>query len=175
MFRFKMGAVAATVLTTVALGAVAPAHAAPATPAPSQAKPAPASYVPAQADFVGKWKLYGAAVRAPSDLPAPATAEQSAEARSRLRTLMTFYQAFDYLEISADGRFNFHQPGEKPGDACAWCGNWTFHDESLWFDLPMAPRLDIYAKIGSMQMTYDTEISDTSMFRWLAVGWNKVR
>lgn len=173
---------ASTLAALLALAATAPVHAqtSPTSPAsPTKSAPAankkPAAYLPVAADFIGQWKLYGAAVRAPSDLPAPATATQIAEATARQRTLLTFYRAFDYLEIRADGRFNFHQPGEKPGDACAWCGNWSFHDDSLWLDLPTVPRLDIYAPDGKMQMTYDAEVGDSAMFRWQVVGWSKVR
>ncbi len=187
MFRFKAThfAKSATITTTVAallaLAATAPVHAHTSTTStasttkPAAAANAPAAYLPVAADFIGKWKLYGAAVRAPADLPAPATPAQTAEATARQRTLLTFYRAFDYLEIRADGRFNFHQPGEKPGDACAWCGNWSFHDDSLWLDLPTVPRLDIYAPDGKMQMTYDAEVGDAAMFRWQVVGWAKVR
>ena len=186
MFRLKAIPLAKSVTTTtvatlLALAATAPAQGqTPAAPARSASHSAPAAktsaeYLPAAADFIGKWKLYGAAVRAPNDLPAPATPAQIAEATARQRTLLTFYRAFDYLEIRADGRFNFHQPGEKPGDACAWCGNWSFHDDSLWFDLPTVPRLDIYAPDGKMQMTYDAEVGDTAMFRWQVVGWSKIQ
>ncbi|PLP97646.1 hypothetical protein [Cupriavidus pauculus] len=192
MFRIKASRFAKSVTVTatttsttittcaalLALATTAPVHADTA-PAPSK-KPAPvastaAQYLPAAADFIGKWKLYGAAVRAPSDLPAPATPEQTAEATARQRTLITFYRAFDYLEIREDGHFNFHQPGEQPGDACAWCGKWSFHDGSLWLDLPTAPRLDIYAPDGKMQMTYGAEVGESAMFRWQVVGWAKVR
>jgi len=175
---FRTVTTVATVAALLALAATAAAHAAGPAASVKQSAPAAstaAEYLPAAADFVGKWTLYGAAVRAPSDLPAPATPAQTAEATARQRTLLTFYRAFDYLEISADGRFNFHQPGEKPGDACAWCGNWSFHDDSLWLDLPTMPRLDIYAPDGKMQMTYGAEVGESAMFRWQVVGWAKVQ
>lgn len=185
MSQLKAIAIATAIAASFSLGALTTAaHAAtptPTTPTPTPTPTTPAastttaaaSYVPTSADFIGKWKLYGATVRAPADARKPAPAKKTAEARGALRTLVSFYQAFDYLEISADGRYNFHQPGESADGGCVWCGKWSFHDESLWLDLPTAPRLDIYATDGKMQMTYDAETSDTSLFRWMVVGWAK--
>ncbi|GJG94312.1 hypothetical protein [Cupriavidus pauculus] len=142
---------------------------------PPAAAAASLEYVPAAKDFVGKWKIYGATVRPPADVGAAATPEQTSAARQGQQRLLGFYRAFDYLEISADGRFNFHQPGDQAGDHCMWCGKWTFHDDSLWLDLESAPRLDIYAKGGKMQMTYTSEVGEASLFRWQVVGWEPVR
>lgn len=174
MSQLKAIAIATALAASFSLGALTTAAHAATPTAPAASTPtAAASYVPTSADFIGKWKLYGATVRAPADASKPAPAKKTAEARGALRTLVSFYQAFDYLEISADGRYNFHQPGESADGGCVWCGKWSFHDESLWLDLPTAPRLDIYATDGKMQMTYDAETSDTSLFRWMVVGWAK--
>ncbi|MEN7529411.1 hypothetical protein [Cupriavidus sp. 2SB] len=164
---FTLPLIAATFAVAATFGNAAPAQANPATAAAAE-------YLPAKADFIGKWKIYGATVRPPSDLGAPATPEQTAAAYTGQRMLLSFYRAFDYLEIDADGRFNFHQPGDQTGDRCVWCGTWSFHNDSLWLDLPNAPRLDIYAKGGKMQMTYTSEIGESSRFKWQVVGWEKV-
>lgn len=85
-----------------------------------------------------------------------------------------FYSAFDYLEITADGRYNFHQAGDPPSAACVWCGTWSFNKSSLWLKLDTAPRLDIYAKDGDMQMTYTAEPDKKSKYKWLVFGWTKM-
>jgi len=69
-------------------------------------------YLPTEKDFVGKWTLSGSAIRPPRDMKDAPTPEQEAAAAEFQQTVTAFYGAFDYLEISADGRYNFHQPGD---------------------------------------------------------------
>lgn len=40
--------------------------------------------------------------------------------------------------------------------------------------LDTAPRLDIYAKGGDIQMTYTAEPDEKSKYAWLVFGWTKV-
>lgn len=94
------------------------------------------------------------------------TARQEADATLFQETVTTFYSAFDYLEITADGRYNFHQPGD-PSGSCVWCGTWSFNKSSLWLKLDSVPRLDIYAKDGDIQMTYTAEPDKKSKYTWL--------
>lgn len=130
-------------------------------------------YFPTEKDFVGKWKLSGAAIRPPSEMKDAPTPEQEAAATEFQQTVTAFYGAFDYLEITADGRYNFHQPGD-PASPCVWCGSWSFKKSSLWLKLETAPRLDIYAKDGDIQMTYTAEPDEKSKYAWLVFGWTKV-
>jgi hypothetical protein len=141
---------------------------APASPAQAQSE-----YYPTQQDFVGKWKLSGATTRPPRDMKTEPTPEQEADATLFQETVTTFYTAFDYLEITADGRYNFHQAGDPPA-SCVWCGTWSFDKSSLWLKLDTAPRLDIYAKDGDMQMTYTAEPDGKSKYTWLVFGWTKM-
>lgn len=105
------------------------------------------------------------------DAPTP---EQEAAANEFQQTVTAFYDAFDYLEITADGRYNFHQPGDPTSGSCVWCGTWSFSKSSLWLELDTAPRLDIYAKGGDIQMTYTAEPDEKSKYAWLVFGWTKV-
>jgi len=130
-------------------------------------------YLPTEKDFVGKWKLGGSAIRPPRDMTDAPTPEQEAAAAAFLQTVTAFYGAFDYLEITADGRYNFHQPGDPASGACVWCGTWSFGESSLWLKLDTAPRLDIYAKDGDIQMTYTAEPDEKSKYAWLVFGWTK--
>lgn len=131
-------------------------------------------YLPTQKDFVGKWKLSGATTRPPRDMTDAPTPEQEAAASEFQQTVTNFYTAFDYLEITADGRYNFHQPGDPASGPCVWCGAWSFSKSSLWLKLDTAPRLDIYAKDGDIQMTYTAEPDEKSKYAWLVFGWTKV-
>ncbi|MBZ9978415.1 hypothetical protein [Mesorhizobium sp. BR-1-1-10] len=131
-------------------------------------------YLPTQKDFVGKWQLSGATTRPPRDMKDAATPEQEAAANDFQQTVTAFYGAFDYLEITADGRYNFHQPGDPASGSCIWCGTWSFNKSSLWLELDTAPRLDIYAKGGDIQMTYTAEPDEKSKYAWLVFGWTKV-
>ncbi|WP_027052465.1 hypothetical protein [Mesorhizobium erdmanii] len=131
-------------------------------------------YLPTQKDFVGKWKLAGGAIRPPRDMTDAPTPEQEAAANEFQQTVTNFYTAFDYLEITADGRYNFHQPGDPTSAPCVWCGTWSFSKSSLWLKLDTAPRLDIYAKDGDIQMTYTAEPDEKSKYAWLVFGWTKV-
>ncbi|TPN43478.1 MULTISPECIES: hypothetical protein [unclassified Mesorhizobium] len=131
-------------------------------------------YLPTQKDFVGKWKLNGATTRPPRDMTDAPTPEQEAAANEFQQTVTNFYTAFDYLEITADGRYNFHQPGDPTSGPCVWCGTWSFSKSSLWLKLDTAPRLDIYAKDGDIQMTYTAEPDEKSKYAWLVFGWTKV-
>ncbi|AAK87048.1 hypothetical protein EN41_17965 [Agrobacterium tumefaciens] len=142
--------------------------------APVPKAQAEAEYLPTQQDFVGKWKLTGATSRPPRDMKTAPTAQQEADATQFQETVTTFYSAFDYLEITADGRYNFHQAGDPPSAACVWCGTWSFNKSSLWLKLDTAPRLDIYAKDGDMQMTYTAEPDKKSKYKWLVFGWTKM-
>ncbi len=101
------------------------------------------------------------------------TAQQEADATLFQETVTTFYSAFDYLEITADGRYNFHQAGD-PSGSCVWCGTWSFNKSSLWLKLDTAPRLDIYAKDGDIQMTYTAEPDKKSKYTWLVFGWTRM-
>ncbi|CUX36825.1 hypothetical protein D3C87_673180 [compost metagenome] len=134
---------------------------------------AEAEYFPTQKDFVGKWKLSGATSRPPRDMKTAPTAQQEADATLFQETVTTFYSAFDYLEITADGRYNFHQAGD-PSGSCVWCGTWSFNKSSLWLKLDTAPRLDIYAKDGDIQMTYTAEPDKKSKYTWLVFGWTRM-
>ncbi|RUW52123.1 MULTISPECIES: hypothetical protein [unclassified Mesorhizobium] len=131
-------------------------------------------YLPTQKDFVGKWQLSGATTRPPRDMKDAPTPEQEAAANEFQQTVTAFYDAFDYLEITADGRYNFHQPGDPTSGSCVWCGTWSFSKSSLWLELDTAPRLDIYAKGGDIQMTYTAEPDEKSKYAWLVFGWTKV-
>lgn len=130
-------------------------------------------YLPTEKDFVGKWKLSGGAIRPPRDMTDAPTPEQEAAAAEFQQTVTAFYGAFDYLEITADGRYNFHQPGDPTSGPCVWCGTWSFSKSSLWLKLDTAPRLDIYAKDGDIQMTYTAELDEKSKYAWLVFGWTK--
>ena len=130
-------------------------------------------YLPTEKDFVGKWKLSGSAIRPPRDMTDAPTPEQEAAANEFQQTVTAFYGAFDYLEITANGRYNFHQPGDPTSGSCVWCGTWSFSKSSLWLKLETTPRLDIYAKDGDMQMTYTTEPDEKSKYAWLVFGWTK--
>jgi hypothetical protein len=142
---------------------------APVSPAKAQEE-----YLPTQKDFVGKWKLSGATSRPPRDMKTAPTPKQEADATMFQETVTTFYGAFDYLEITADGRYNFHQPGDPASGSCVWCGTSSFSKSSLWLKLDTAPRLDIYAKGGDMQMTYTAESDKKSKYTWLVFGWTKM-
>lgn len=131
-------------------------------------------YLPTEKDFVGKWKVSGSAIRPPRDMKDAPTPEQEAAATEFQQTVTNFYTAFDYLEITADGRYNFHQPGDPTSGPCVWCGTWSFSKSSLWLKLDTAPRLDIYAKDGDMQMTYTAEPDETSKYAWQVFAWTKV-
>jgi hypothetical protein len=131
-------------------------------------------YLPTKQDFVGKWKLAGSAIRPPRDLEGSPTQEQEAAATEFQQTVTALYGAFDYLEIKPDGRYNFHQPGDPESGACVWCGTWSFKNDSLWLDLDTAPRLDIYAEAGDMQMTYTADPDKASQYKWLVFGWTKL-
>jgi len=130
-------------------------------------------YIPTKKDFVGKWKLSGSAIRPPRDMKDAPTPEQEAAAAEFQQTVTAFYGAFDYLEITADGRYNFHQPSDPTSGSCVWCGTWSFSKSSLWLKLDTAPRLDIYAKDGDIQMTYTAEPDEKSKYAWLVFGWTK--
>ncbi|QND55688.1 hypothetical protein [Mesorhizobium huakuii] len=130
-------------------------------------------YLPTEKDFFGKWTLSGSAIRPPRDMTDAPTHEQEATATEFQQTVTAFYGAFDYLEITADGRYNFHQPGDPASGACVWCGTWSFSKSSLWLKLDTAPRLDIYAKDGDIQMTYTAEPDEKSKYAWLVFGWTK--
>lgn len=131
-------------------------------------------YLPTKKDFIGKWKLNGATIRPPRDLEGSPTPEQEAAANEFQQTITAFYSAFDYLEIKADGSYNFHQPGDPASGACVWCGTWSFKNDSLWLELDTAPRLDIYAEGGDIQMTYTAEPEKTSKYKWQVFGWSKL-
>ena len=131
-------------------------------------------YLPAKEDFVGKWQLSGSAVRPPRDLKGSPTEEQQAAAAEFQQTATAFYGAFDYLEIKPDGRYNFHQPGDPESGPCTWCGTWSYKNDSLWLELDTAPRLDIYAKGGDLQMTYTVDPDKASQYKWLVLGWTKL-
>lgn len=165
--RYKVAGLAVLLL----LGTVAFHYALGVSPVP--AAHAQTEYLPAEQDFIGKWKLVGSAIRPPRDLEGPATQEEEAAATEFQQTVTAFYGAFDYLEITADGRYNFHQPGDPASGACVWCGTWSFKADSLWLALDTAPRLDIYAKGGDMQMTYTAEQEETSRYKWLVFSWTK--
>ncbi|MDW5317176.1 hypothetical protein [Rhizobium sp. PL01] len=153
------------------LGAVVFPYALAVVPVPGAH--AQTEYLPANQDFIGKWKLAGSAIRPPRDLAGTATQEQEAAATEFQQTVTAFYGAFDYLEITADGRYNFHQPGDPASSPCVWCGTWSFTNDSLWLALDTAPRLDIYAKGGDMQMTYTAEQEGSSRYKWLVFSWTK--
>ncbi len=140
----------------------------PVSPAQAQSE-----YLPTQNDFIGKWQITGSAIRPPRDLKGTPTPKQKAAATKFQQTVTTFYEAFDYLEIKADGRYNFHQPGDPASGPCVWCGTWSFKNNSLWLELNTAPRLDIYAKGGDLQMTYTAEPDKASQYKWLVFGWSK--
>ncbi|WP_136625532.1 hypothetical protein, partial [Mesorhizobium norvegicum] len=110
----------------------------------------------------------------PRDMTDAPTPEQEAAANEFQQTVTAFYGAFDYLEITADGRYNFHQPGDPNSGACVWCGTWSFANSSAWLKLDTAPRLDIYAKDGDLQMTYTAEPDEKSKYAWLVFAWTKV-
>lgn len=143
---------------------------APVLPATAQGE-----YLPTQKDFVGKWKLSSATSRPPREMKTAPTPEQEADATLFQETVTTFYNTFDYLEITADGRYNFHQPGDPASGTCVWCGTWSFAKSSLWLKMDTAPRLDIYAKGGDMQMTYTAESDRKSKYTWLVFGWTKMK
>ncbi|KJF72764.1 hypothetical protein [Agrobacterium arsenijevicii] len=143
---------------------------APVSPANAQEE-----YLPTQKDFVGKWKLSGATSRPPRGMKTAPTQKQEADATLFQETVTTFYTAFDYLEITADGRYNFHQSGDPASGTCVWCGTWSFAKSSLWLKMDTAPRLDIYAKGGDMQMTYTAEPNKKSKYTWLVFGWTKIK
>jgi hypothetical protein len=161
----------ASAAVLVSLFIVALSHVAGISPVP--AAHAQTEYLPVEQDFIGKWKLIGSAVRPPRDLEGAATPEQETSAAEFQQTVTAFYGAFDYLEIAADGRYNFHQPGDPASGACVWCGTWSFKNDSLWLKLETEPRLDIYAKGGDMQMTYTAEPEGTSLYKWLVFSWTK--
>lgn len=142
---------------------------APVSPAQAQTE-----YLPTEKDFIGKWKLSGSAIRPPRDLKGSATPKQETAATDFQKTVVSFYSAFDYLEIKPDGTYNFHQPGDPASGPCVWCGTWSFKHSSLWLKLDTAPRLDIYAKGGDVQMTYTAEPQKTSNYKWLVFGWTKL-
>jgi hypothetical protein len=135
---------------------------------------AQAEYRPTKIDFFGKWKLTGAAVRPPKGLSNSPTPEEEAAASEFQQTVIAFYRAFDYLEIKPNGQYNFHQPGD-PSGLCVYCGTWKFEHDSLWLSLPTVPRLDIYAKDGNMQMTYNEDPGKTTQYKWQVLGWTKLR
>ena len=105
-------------------------------------------YIPTKKDFVDKWKLSGSAIRPPRDMKDAPTPEQEAAAAE-------------------------FQPGDPTSGACVWCGTWSFSKSSLWLELDTAPRLDIYAKGGDIQMTYTAEPDEKSKYAWLVFGWTK--
>ncbi|MDX8457704.1 hypothetical protein [Mesorhizobium humile] len=166
--RIKMAGVAATLLT---IGVVGTAYA-PTIASISTAR-AQTQYLPTEKDFIGKWTITGSAIRPPRDLKEPASPDMEAAATEFQQTVTAFYGAFDYLEITADGRYNFHQPGDPASGSCVWCGTWSFKNDSLWLALDTAPRLDIYAKGGDLQMTYTAEPEKTSRYKWLVFGWTR--
>ncbi|ESY44357.1 hypothetical protein X747_03505 [Mesorhizobium sp. LNJC384A00] len=141
--------------------------------APVSTAQAQTEYLPTEKDFIGKWSIAGSAIRPPRDLKEPAKPDQEASATEFQQTVTAFYGAFDYLEITADGRYNFHQPGDPASGPCVWCGTWSFKNDSLWLELDTAPRLDIYAEGGDMQMTYTAEPEETSRYKWLVFSWTK--
>lgn len=143
--------------------------------APVSSAKAQEEYLPTQKDFVGKWRLSGATSRPPRDMKTAPTPTQEADATLFQETVTTFYTSFDYLEITADGRYNFHQPGDPASGSCVWCGTWSFGKSSLWLKMDTAPRLDIYAQGGDMQMTYTAESDEKSKYTWLVFGWTKIK
>ncbi|MFC4761818.1 hypothetical protein [Dyella koreensis] len=168
--RARASRIAASFL---AVGCVSMAAALTVVPvAPAKAQEA---YLPAQQDFVGKWKLSSATSRPPRDMKTAPTPAQEAGATMFQETVTTLYAAFDYLEITADGRYIFHRPGDPASGPCARCGTWSFSRSSLWLKLDTAPRLDIQAKGSEMQMTFTAETDETSKYSWLVFGWTKIK
>jgi hypothetical protein len=165
--RIRAAGTVALLLTVGLLGA------APTITAVSTAQ-AQTEYLPTKKDFIGKWKLSGAAIRPPRDLKGSPTEKDEAAANEFQQTVSAFYSAFDYLEIKADGSYNFHQPGDPESGPCVWCGSWSFKNDSLWLELDTAPRLDIYAEGRDIQMTYTAEPEKTSKYKWQVFGWSKL-
>lgn len=143
---------------------------APVSPAKAQEE-----YRPMPKDFVGKWKLSAATSRPPRNMKNAPTPKQEADATLFQETVTAFYSAFDYLEITADGRYNFHRPGDPTSGSCVWCGTWSFRKSSLWLKQDAAPRLDIQGKEGEIQMTYTSEPDRKSKYTWLVFGWTKIK
>ncbi len=165
--RSKAACAAALLLATGLIGAAQ-------SIAPVSSAQAQTEYLPTKKDFIGKWKLSGSAIRPPRDLKGSPTEQDEAAANDFQQTVTTFYSAFDYLEIKADGSYNFHQPGDPASGPCVWCGTWSFKNDSLWLKLDTAPRLDIYAEGGDIQMTYTAEPEKTSKYKWQVFGWSKL-
>ncbi|MGO4703700.1 hypothetical protein [Dyella sp. 2RAB6] len=165
--------VSRTVASFLAIGLMSMAATlatAPVSPANAQQ-----AYVPAQKDFVGKWKLSSATSRPPLDMKNAPTPSQEADATMFQETVTSFYSTLDYLEITADGRYIFHRSGDPTAGPCARCGTWSFNESSLWLKLDTAPRLDIHAQGGEMQMTFTAETDATSKYAWLAFGWTRIK
>ncbi|WP_266158011.1 hypothetical protein [Dyella silvatica] len=144
------------------------------TVVPVSSAKAQEAYLPTQKDFIGKWKLSSATSRPPHDMRHAPTPSQEADATMFQETVTTSYSALDYLEITADGRYIFHRPGALASAPCAWCGAWSFSRGSLWLKQNAAPRLDIHAKSGEMQMTFTAETDEKSKYSWLVFGWTKI-
>ncbi|WP_322104419.1 hypothetical protein [Paraburkholderia sp. J41] len=147
----------------------------------AEGQQAQGEYIPVAKDFFGKWKLVGAGIMQPQDFHGKPSQKQEKAADLYQQGKLAFYQSFDYLEITADGHYNFHQPGD-PAGMCVWCGTWSFKGGSLWLSTSTnhwesrdtAPRLDEYAKGGDIQMTFTKESNKTSLDRWQAFGWKKL-